>query len=218
MSIRRGFTPTSEERNGCLHSFRPSAVGANTQSGFTLIELLVVISIIGLLASVVLASLNSARSKSRDARRVSDMHQITNALYLYAADHGGQYLSPTSGPHAGWESSDVNPDTFLQALQPYMSKVSVDPINTVNAGFNLFVPSGNYYYAYYRYPAGYPYCPDIQQPFAILAIHEVETPGFNNKQNAICGQPALCPPSQPGGCAFGRNWNTEQAYSVLLKE
>lgn len=53
------------------------------ERGFTLIELLVVIAIIGVLASIVLASLNSARRKSRDARRVADIKQIQLALELY---------------------------------------------------------------------------------------------------------------------------------------
>ncbi len=55
----------------------------NTSSGFTLIELLVVIAIIGILSSVVLASLNSARTKARDTRRVSDLKQLQVALELY---------------------------------------------------------------------------------------------------------------------------------------
>ena len=53
------------------------------KAGFTLIELLVVIAIIGILSSVVLASLNSARLKARDARRVADLKQIQVALELY---------------------------------------------------------------------------------------------------------------------------------------
>ncbi|MDO8594707.1 MAG: prepilin-type N-terminal cleavage/methylation domain-containing protein [bacterium] len=53
------------------------------QKGFTLIELLVVIAIIGILSSVVLASLNSARTKARDAKRVADVKQIQIALELY---------------------------------------------------------------------------------------------------------------------------------------
>lgn len=44
---------------------------------------MVVIAIIGILASVVLVSLNSARSKARDARRISDLHQISLALENY---------------------------------------------------------------------------------------------------------------------------------------
>ena len=55
----------------------------NRVAGFTLIELLVVIAIIGVLASIVLASLNSARQKSRDARRIADVKQIQLALELY---------------------------------------------------------------------------------------------------------------------------------------
>lgn len=59
------------------------------QKGFTLIELLVVIAIIGILSAVVLVSLNSARQKSRDARRVSDVRQIMTAMELYYNDNGG---------------------------------------------------------------------------------------------------------------------------------
>ena len=58
------------------------------QRGFTLIELLVVIAIIGILSSVILASLGNARAKSRDATRLSNVRQIQNALELYYADNG----------------------------------------------------------------------------------------------------------------------------------
>lgn len=58
-----------------------------TKRGFTLIELLIVISIIGILSSVVLVSLNSARAKSRDARRFADVRQIQTALELFYNDN-----------------------------------------------------------------------------------------------------------------------------------
>jgi prepilin-type N-terminal cleavage/methylation domain-containing protein len=51
--------------------------------GFTLIELLVVIAIIGILSSIVLASLNTARQKARDAQRVSDVKNLQLALEMY---------------------------------------------------------------------------------------------------------------------------------------
>lgn len=55
----------------------------NSKKGFTLIELLVVIAIIGILSSVVLASLSTARQKSRDAKRISDIGQVQLALELF---------------------------------------------------------------------------------------------------------------------------------------
>jgi prepilin-type N-terminal cleavage/methylation domain-containing protein len=69
--------------------------------GFTLIELLVVIAIIGILATIVLVSLNSARIKARDSRRVSDIRQIQLALELYG-DSSITYpnvdIYPNGGP------------------------------------------------------------------------------------------------------------------------
>jgi prepilin-type N-terminal cleavage/methylation domain-containing protein len=55
--------------------------------GFTLIELLVVISIIGLLSTLSVVSLNNARGKARDARRMYDLSTIRTALELYRFDN-----------------------------------------------------------------------------------------------------------------------------------
>ncbi len=56
--------------------------------GFTLIELLVVIAIIGILASVVLASLNSARDKGTDAANKSNLNNIRAQAEIVYDDDG----------------------------------------------------------------------------------------------------------------------------------
>lgn len=58
----------------------------NKRKGFTLIELLVVIVIIGILATLSVIALNSARAKARDAKRVSDVKQMQTALELFYSD------------------------------------------------------------------------------------------------------------------------------------
>ncbi|HXK39136.1 MAG TPA: type II secretion system protein [Candidatus Paceibacterota bacterium] len=81
-----------------------------TSRGFTLIELLVVIAIIGILSSVVLASLNTARQKGRDARRISDLKQLQLALEL------------------NYDSSQTYPLALSTlATNGYISTVPVDP-------------------------------------------------------------------------------------------
>lgn len=84
------------------------------QRGFTLIELLVVVAIIGLLASIVIASLNSARIKGRDARRVADVKTLQNALEMYN-DANSSYPSSTQ------------PTVSATALASYLSALPKDP-------------------------------------------------------------------------------------------
>ena len=72
----------------------------NNRKGFTLIEILVVIAIIGILASVVVASLNSARKKAMDAKRINDVRQISTALMMFYYDKGRMPAN-----HNYWNSS-----------------------------------------------------------------------------------------------------------------
>lgn len=64
------------------------------KTGFTLMELLVAVAIIGVLSGVVLQSLKSARTKSRDAQRLTEIDQINKALELSAT--GGNYAFPST--------------------------------------------------------------------------------------------------------------------------
>lgn len=131
------------------------------QKAFTLVELLIVIAIIGLLSSIVLFSVSTARIKARDAKRAGDIQQIYTALVSYNVDYGCLPVTfGTSCPGAtgyseqnsgGWDySSQGGFLTFLQT-SGYMAKVPVDPINNMTGDAS---PAGSFSYRYYCYPSG----------------------------------------------------------------
>jgi len=99
--------------------------------GFTLIELLVVIAIVGILASIVLVSVNDARIKARDARRKTDLHNIALALDMYYAQHGSYPLSPNqpAGPQTSADYSTLSSWLNDLVVENLFSKPPTDPIN-----------------------------------------------------------------------------------------
>lgn len=69
-----------------------------SKKGFTLIELLVVIAIIGILSSVVLASLNTARGKGANAAVKSNLNNIRAQAEIYY-DTNGNYTAVCADPN-----------------------------------------------------------------------------------------------------------------------
>jgi type II secretion system protein G len=85
--------------------------------GFTLIELLVVVSIIGILATLITANMNAARSRARDAARKADLKSLQTALRMYYNDVGS-YPSQKPSPGASFASGNT----------VYMNVVPDDPL------------------------------------------------------------------------------------------
>jgi general secretion pathway protein G len=94
-----------------------------TERGFTLIELIVVISIIGILASLLVANFVNVRQKTRDGVRKKDLEQIRLALETYRIDVG-EY------PVQIYAQSPVEctgNDSIAYEGIVYMEKVPCDP-------------------------------------------------------------------------------------------
>ena len=109
------------------------------RKGFTLIELLVVIAIIGLLSTVVLAGLNTARERARDARKRADFRQISTALTLYYDKYNAMPPNPVTAEVCDGGPRQAQYDQLMGTL--------------VSEGFLSQIPRtpGGGSYCYYNY-------------------------------------------------------------------
>ncbi len=113
------------------------------KKGFTLIELLIVVSIIGLLSTLAVVALGSARVKARDSKRLADLKQMQTALELYYTD---QNAYPAGAGTGVATAIGTTPYACLNNIaagfgptgctSPYMAAIPTDP------------KSGNYTYTY----------------------------------------------------------------------
>lgn len=133
------------------------------QKAFTIVELMVVVGIIALLAGIIIASVNFARAKARDSKRLADMRTIQEALVLYNLDYGTYPVHSAEAGLGGWDTPTDG--VFIGALVSggYIPGLLSDPAAPLTTN-----------YRYHRYATTTQGCPG---PFAILAIVDLETHG-----------------------------------------
>lgn len=117
------------------------------KKGFTLIELLVVIAIIGILSTLAVVALNSARQKARDAKRVADVKQMQTALELYFNDKNGypEFTDAITLGGADYNCLDSSDAGFVAACgadeTTYMGLVPANP-SPGGISYSYTAPSG----------------------------------------------------------------------------
>ena len=119
------------------------------KDGFTLIELLVVVAIIGILSTVVLASLGRARTSARHQKLIVDLSQMKTALELYNLDNGsypayssgsGNLLDRSLTANGALNSEGTALDTALDPYNIDLARIvseNTDVFNAMNLQYNL---------------------------------------------------------------------------------
>ena len=104
--------------------------------GFTLIELLVVIGIIGIITTIVLGSISSARVRARDAARITQLKGLESTLAIYYSDNGA-YPSTFAGTSPAGGNRNTNTEVWYQCF----GGRGLNYIPLIGAQYNITLPS-----------------------------------------------------------------------------
>ena len=165
-----------------------------TSQGFTLIELLVVVAIIGMLSSIILTSVNSARVKARDGQRLQNISQIQKAVELYYVDNL-QY-PPIDKALTGTSDCGTNWCALETALADYIPALPRDPLGQQST-----------YQYYYDADSG-----DNYQSYGLMMTFESPDNYWRSDADGGFYQDADCcyyeVGTQPSYCmrAYGSSW------------
>lgn len=172
--------------------------------GFTLIEILLVIAIIGVLTVIIVVAINPSKrlAQARDAKRISDINQIANALEAYHTTHGQfpvedatsineSMAAPVScwGPWNAGTTKFSGSHKFLQALIDDGALKNV-PVETVpikdSWGWNTYCT-----YRYWKTNPGQ--CNNCPVGYAVIyASLETNRPNLQEQRPACFYSPNPC--------------------------
>lgn len=185
---------------------RKSRRGHSSCGGFTLIELVVVIAIIAVLVNLTLMKTGFIMAKSRDVRRLADMHAFQTALELYKLNKGKYPNATTDSGCEGWETDIwdlAHGNSFIPALvtDGEMPTTPHDPKSGPGpsvAGTCMTQES----YWYYRYESTVFNTPDLCNggPFYVLGIVWMESLPANRTNHSTYW------PTSPGWKDSEGNW------------
>lgn len=116
------------------------------KKALSLLELIVVITIIGILATVALASYGTVQKKARDTKRKDDLKQIRSALILYYQDF--KQYPPSCSPCSDVYVSSTASSEWINGLGTYMAGGNIprDPLQQASVGDCENTPNSYCYY------------------------------------------------------------------------